>query len=114
MKGAVRVLTTGSKGGGKELTETITVWDPTQHHMALSIDKGGPPFAKSLIMGFRVRPVTTDADNEENNKKEAFVDIIIDLDIKPPFCILAPVLKMALPKQIGELAQGIADLVEEE
>lgn len=75
-------------------------------HLALSIDEGGPPFARSLIMGFKVRP-------HPDGGKTAFWTLLSTWISRPPFCILLPLLKVALPKQIGLLAQGIADLVEE-
>lgn len=84
----VRAMT---NNGGKELVETVTEWDEKKKYFAMSIDEGGPSFAKKLIIAFRVR--------EEAGSK-VFVDAIVDVDLKLPFIILTPLMYVALPKQL--------------
>ena len=59
---------------------------------------------KKLIIGFKVR---------DDPKQGVIVDTIVDLDLKGPFVILTPLIKLVLPKKIGSLTQGIADLQEQ-
>lgn len=97
MVGAVRLLT---KTDGHELLETVTEWDEKKKYYALSIDKGAPPFAKTLHAAFRVR--------EEDDL--VFVDFIIDAKLKLPFSFLSPLIAFVLPKKLGGFAKGVADL----
>ena len=103
MIGAVRLLVNDS---GKELVETVTKWDEDMMYYACSIDKGGPPIAKYVEVGFRVR-------EDPMNKKIVYVDTIMDLKLKGPFIILKPILKKVLPSKIGQLTSGITELVEQ-
>jgi hypothetical protein len=104
MVGAVRVL---EKNDGHELHETVTEWSAKERFLALSIDKGGPGFLsnepQSMIVSFRIR--------EEEEK--VYVDMIADLKLKTGLCVLAPLLKVVLPKKLAGIADGIADLKEE-
>ena len=101
MIGAVRLL---KNDAGKELTETVTAWDTSKKYYSCSIDEGRPPFAKKLVIGFKVR---------DDPRQGVIVDTIVDLDLKGPFVILTPLIKLVLPKKIGSLTQGIADLQEQ-
>jgi hypothetical protein len=99
MIGAVRILQVSA---GKELVETVTAWDEDRKYLAFSIDKGAPPFVKQLTFSFAVR--------EEGGK--IFVDLTADLEVKLLFKCLIPLLKIALPKQLAGLIDGVANLKE--
>ena len=98
MVGAVRVLVNSS---GQELTETVQEWSNSKRYQTFSIDKGAPPFAKSLVITFQVR--------EDNVSGKAYVDMIVDLQVKAPFCILAPLLSVVLKKKLGPFLEGVAN-----
>jgi hypothetical protein len=99
MVGAVRVLT---KSDDHELTETVTEWSNEEMKFTMSIDKGGPTIAKSLIVTFAVR----------NEPQGVLVDMIINMQLVGLAIILTPLLKLALPKKLGPLLDGIANLKE--
>jgi hypothetical protein len=97
--GDVRILQVSA---GKELVETVTAWDEGKRYLAFSIDKGAPPFVKSLTFSFAVREVGG----------KIFVDLTADLEVKLFFKCLIPLLKFALPKQLAGLIDGVANLKE--
>lgn len=99
MIGAERVLVTKS---GQELFETVTKWDEDSKFMALTIDKGSPPFASTLEIGFQVR----------EEKDDVLVDVTVDLVVKLPFILFTPLFYFVLPKKLDSFAQGVADLKE--
>ena len=98
MVGAVRVLVNTS---GAELTETVQEWSNSKRYQTFSIDKGAPPFAKSLMITFQVR--------EDESSGKVLVDMIVNLEVKAPFCILAPLLSVVLKKKLGPFVDGIAN-----
>ena len=100
MVGAVRLLT---KNDGHQLKETITAWSDKDRSQTFMIEGDLPPPVKSLKMTFRVR----------EDKDGVFVDSFAEVDIKVMFCLITPILKMALPKKIAPIIQGIADVKEE-
>jgi hypothetical protein len=100
MVGAVRLLT---KTDDHELTETVTEWSEKDMKYSLSIDKGGPSIAKSLIVTFGVR---------EEDQGVVLVDMIIDVRLGGLAVILAPLLKVVLAKKLGGFVNGIAELKE--
>ena len=97
--GAERVLVNSL---GTELVETVTEWSNKKMYYSCSIDKGAPPFAKSMIITFRVR----------EQKDQVLVDMIVDLEVKCPFIVLSPILGAVLPKKLGGFVEGISDLKE--
>ena len=96
MIGAERVLVNTS---GKALTETVTAWSEADKFYACSIDEGAPPFAKEMIIGFKVR----------EEKTKVLVDMIVDINLKVPFMVLAPLLKLVLRKKLGGFVDGLAN-----
>ena len=99
MVGVVRVLT---KMDNHELTETVTGWSDKDMQLALSIDKGGPPIAKTLIVTFTVR----------DEPQGVLADMIIDMKLGGLAVILTPLLKIVLAKKLGSFLEGIANLKE--
>ena len=99
MVGAKRVIVNVSGG---ELLETVTQWDASQKMYVMSIDKGAPPFAKKMSLGFQVREITTNGG--------AYVDMTADIELKLIFVLLTPLIKAALPKKLKAFAAGFTVL----
>ena len=97
MIGAERIIVNAS---GHELVETVTAWSEDTKYYACSIDKGAPPFAKEMVIGFQVR--------EDGNSK-ALVDMIVDIQLKAPFIVLTPLLKFVLGKKLDGFVDGVAN-----
>ena len=100
MIGAVRLLT---KNDGGQLEERIISWSNTNRSQTFTIEGSLPPPVRSLTVTFTIRP---------NPAGGAFVDTIADVQVKPIFCFLAPLLKIVLPKKLDPIVQGIADVKE--
>ena len=99
MIGAVRLLT---KHDGAQLKEVITEWSDKNRSQTFTIEGNLPPPVRSLTVTFKVR--------QNPNGDGALVDCIANVQVKPIFCLLAPILKVVLPKKLGPIVQGIANI----
>ena len=104
MVGAVRMVVNTS---GAVLTETVREWSDLKRYQKISIDKGGPPIAKSLHITLHVR----ETNDSKCSGTTAVVDLIVDLQLKGRYRILAPYLSVVLRKKLEPLIDGVAKYI---
>jgi len=100
MVGATRRLV--EAGTGNEMVERVVEWDDEKRFMKISIEEGGPDFAKCFLVSLRVYENVKDG--------SVMVEMDADLHLKTPYKIMAPLMKVMLPRQLDGLVQGFAEL----